>query len=175
MTLTVQTSNSTSSWTAARQRLATAVARLELDQSLHDTFAHDWLDRAVRIPVLYDDGALAEHSSYGTQYVPSVYTDALDERHSPSADIERARAVAMWSTWTCALLNVPLGGLRRTSAADRGAHADAREADAQIGPGRARHGADQMRTCCCAATRTEVLAEPLLPLRRAFQRHSDRL
>ncbi|MBE8539135.1 Glu/Leu/Phe/Val dehydrogenase dimerization domain-containing protein [Geoglobus acetivorans] len=69
-------------------------------------------DRAVevKIPVKMDDGSLRVFTGYRVQHcgVRGPYKGGI--RYHPSVTLDEVKALAMWMTWKCALVNIPFGG-----------------------------------------------------------------
>ncbi|AIY89993.1 Glu/Leu/Phe/Val family dehydrogenase [Geoglobus acetivorans] len=69
-------------------------------------------DRAVevKIPVKMDDGSLRVFTGYRVQHcgVRGPYKGGI--RYHPSVNLDEVKALAMWMTWKCALVNIPFGG-----------------------------------------------------------------
>lgn len=69
-------------------------------------------DRAVevKIPVKMDDGSLRVFTGYRVQHcgIRGPYKGGI--RYHPRVTMEEVKALAMWMTWKCALVNIPFGG-----------------------------------------------------------------
>ncbi|WP_456368824.1 Glu/Leu/Phe/Val family dehydrogenase [Geoglobus sp.] len=69
-------------------------------------------DRAVevKIPVRMDDGSLKIFTGYRVQHcgIRGPYKGGI--RYHPSVTMDEVKALAMWMTWKCALVNIPFGG-----------------------------------------------------------------
>lgn len=69
-------------------------------------------DRAVevKIPVKMDDGSVKVFSGYRVQHcgVRGPYKGGI--RYHPSVTMDEVKALAMWMTWKCAIVNIPFGG-----------------------------------------------------------------
>ncbi len=69
-------------------------------------------DRAVevKIPVKMDDGSLRVFTGYRVQHcgIRGPYKGGI--RYHPSVTMDEVKALAMWMTWKCALVNIPFGG-----------------------------------------------------------------
>src|SRR5687768_11843886 len=68
--------------------------------------------REVRaaIPVLMDDGSLRTFDGYRVQHDDSRGPFKGGIRFHPGVEIEEVRALALWMTIKCAILDVPMGG-----------------------------------------------------------------
>ncbi len=69
-------------------------------------------DRAVevKIPVRMDDGRIRVFTGYRVQHcgVRGPYKGGI--RYHPAVTMDEVKALAMWMTWKCALVNIPYGG-----------------------------------------------------------------
>ena len=69
-------------------------------------------DRAVevKIPVRMDDGRISVFTGYRVQHcgVRGPYKGGV--RYHPGVTMDEVKALAMWMTWKCALVNIPYGG-----------------------------------------------------------------
>ncbi len=69
-------------------------------------------DRAVevKIPVRMDDGRIRVFTGYRVQHcgVRGPYKGGI--RYHPNVTMDEVKALAMWMTWKCAVVNIPYGG-----------------------------------------------------------------
>ncbi|WP_048096392.1 Glu/Leu/Phe/Val dehydrogenase dimerization domain-containing protein [Geoglobus ahangari] len=69
-------------------------------------------DRAVevKVPVKMDDGSLRIFTGYRVQHcgIRGPYKGGI--RYHPNVTMDEVKALAMWMTWKCALVNIPFGG-----------------------------------------------------------------
>jgi glutamate dehydrogenase (NAD(P)+) len=72
----------------------------------------------VNFPVTMDDGRTEVFTGYRVQHNMSRGPAKGGVRFHPDTDIEEVRALAMWMTWKCALVNVPFGGAKGGVAVD---------------------------------------------------------
>lgn len=66
----------------------------------------------VNFPVIMDDGNLRVFTGYRVQHNVSRGPAKGGIRFHPATDLDEVRALAMWMTWKCALVNVPFGGAK---------------------------------------------------------------
>ena len=72
----------------------------------------------VNFPVRMDDGRVNVFTGYRVQHNMARGPAKGGMRFHPSTDIDEVRALAMWMTWKCALVNVPFGGAKGGVAVD---------------------------------------------------------
>lgn len=110
---------------AAQRQLSDAVARLGLDAGLHQLLAQPRREMTVSIPLRRDDGSLALYTGYRVQHNLSRGPGKGGVRFSPHVDLDEVRALAMWMTWKCALVDIPYGGAKGGIAIDPRTHSGA--------------------------------------------------
>jgi glutamate dehydrogenase (NAD(P)+) len=66
----------------------------------------------VNFPVTMDDGHTEVFTGYRVQHNLSRGPAKGGLRFHPSTDLDEVRALAMWMTWKCALVDVPFGGAK---------------------------------------------------------------
>jgi glutamate dehydrogenase (NAD(P)+) len=66
----------------------------------------------VNFPVTMDDGRLEVFTGYRVQHNLARGPAKGGIRFHPATDLDEVRALAMWMTWKCALVNVPFGGAK---------------------------------------------------------------
>jgi len=96
----------------ARRRLRTAVDALGYDDGTYDMLAMPRREMTVSIPLRRDDGTIEVLTGHRVQHNLSRGPAKGGLRYSPSVNIDEVRALAMWMTWKCALLDVPYGGAK---------------------------------------------------------------
>lgn len=103
---------STSPLTDALAQLASAVKHLGVSPGVHAMLAQPRRELMVSVPLRKDDGSIAVFSGYRVQHNFSRGPAKGGLRYSASVDIDEVRALAMWMTWKCALVDVPYGGAK---------------------------------------------------------------
>ncbi|MDT5177568.1 MAG: glutamate dehydrogenase [Mycobacterium sp.] len=98
--------------TDARTQLADAVAALGYGRGMYDLLATPRRELTVSIPLRRDDGTIEVLTGHRVQHNYSRGPAKGGLRFSPHVDLDEVRALAMWMTWKCALLDVPYGGAK---------------------------------------------------------------
>jgi glutamate dehydrogenase (NAD(P)+) len=96
----------------ARAQLRSAVDLLGLDQGMHDLLARARREVTVSIPLRRDDGSVEVLVGHRVQHNLSRGPAKGGLRYSADVSLDEVRALAMWMTWKCALLDVPYGGAK---------------------------------------------------------------
>ena len=102
----------------ARAQLATAVQLLGYDAGLHAMLATPRREITVAIPLRRDDGTTELFMGYRVQHNISRGPGKGGLRYAPSVDPDEVRALAMWMTWKCAVVELPYGGAKGGVAID---------------------------------------------------------
>jgi glutamate dehydrogenase (NAD(P)+) len=108
----------------ARAQLAEAARILDLSPGVHEMLARPRRELTVSIPLRRDDGSIAIYTGHRVQHNLSRGPAKGGLRYSPHVDLDEVRALAMWMTWKCALVDVPYGGAKGGIAIDVRAHSD---------------------------------------------------
>lgn len=109
----------------ARAQLAEAATLLGLPEGLHAMLANARRELTVSVPLRLDSGDTALFTGYRVQHNFSRGPAKGGLRYAPNVSLDEVRALAMWMTWKCALLDVPYGGAKGGVAIDPGAHSTA--------------------------------------------------
>lgn len=96
----------------AHAQLANAVKILGYDEGLHAMLASSRREIDVAIPLRRDDGSTELFRGYRVQHNISRGPGKGGLRFAPSVDRNEVRALAMWMTWKCAVVELPYGGAK---------------------------------------------------------------
>jgi glutamate dehydrogenase (NAD(P)+) len=96
----------------ARDQLASAVKTLGYEQGMYDMLAAPRREMTVSIPLRRDDGRVELVTGHRVQHNLTRGPAKGGLRYSPDVDLDEVRALAMWMTWKCALVDVPYGGAK---------------------------------------------------------------
>jgi len=96
----------------AQAQLTAAVSALGYDSGLHQLLANARREVRVSIPLHRDSGEIEVLTGYRVQHNFSRGPAKGGLRFSPHVSLDEVRALAMWMTWKCALLDVPYGGAK---------------------------------------------------------------
>lgn len=109
----------------AQAQLAAAVERLGYDAGLHAMLATPRREIHVAIPLRRDDGSIEVLHGFRVQHNVSRGPGKGGLRYHPRVDIDEVRALAMWMTWKCAVVELPYGGAKGGVAIDPRAYSQA--------------------------------------------------
>ena len=85
---------------------------LELSQETRAILRVPKRELTVNFPVRMDDGVVRVFTGYRVQHNMARGPAKGGLRFHPATDLDEVRALAMWMTWKCALVNVPFGGAK---------------------------------------------------------------
>ena len=83
---------------------------LDLDMGTRDLLRLPQREHHFRIPVRMDDGSVKVFQGFRVQHNDARGPGKGGIRFHPQETIDTVRALAMWMTWKCAVVNIPLGG-----------------------------------------------------------------
>ncbi|MBA3944461.1 MAG: Glu/Leu/Phe/Val dehydrogenase [Herpetosiphonaceae bacterium] len=96
----------------AQAQFDLAAEKLNLDQNLRAVLRVPQRELSVNFPVKHDDGSIKVYSGYRVQHNITRGPAKGGIRYHPSVNLDEVRALAMWMTWKCALVNIPYGGAK---------------------------------------------------------------
>ena len=96
----------------ARAQLAEAIQILGLNGGMYEVLATPRREVTVSIPLRRDDGTIEVLLGYRVQHNMSRGPTKGGLRYSPDVNLDEVRALAMWMTWKCALVDIPYGGAK---------------------------------------------------------------
>jgi glutamate dehydrogenase (NAD(P)+) len=96
----------------ARTQLREAVDILGYDHSVYAMLSVPRRELTVSVPLRRDDGTIEVLTGHRVQHNLSRGPAKGGLRFSADVDLDEVRALAMWMTWKCALLDVPYGGAK---------------------------------------------------------------
>ncbi|MFH2050218.1 MAG: Glu/Leu/Phe/Val dehydrogenase [bacterium] len=83
---------------------------LGLEQSVRDLLRNPLREFQFSIPVRMDDGTVKVFRGFRVQHNDSRGPCKGGIRFHPAETIDTVRALSMWMTWKCAVVDIPLGG-----------------------------------------------------------------
>lgn len=85
---------------------------LNLDHGWRAILTHCKRELAVNFPVKMDDGSIEVFTGYRVQHNIARGPAKGGLRYHQSVSIDEVRALSMWMTWKCAVVNIPFGGAK---------------------------------------------------------------
>jgi len=89
-----------------------AAERLGLSQPMRAILRKPKRELTVNFPVRMDNGDVEMFTGYRVQHNINRGPAKGGIRFSPEVSLDEVRALAMWMTWKCAVVNIPFGGAK---------------------------------------------------------------
>ena len=89
-----------------------AADKLGLDAGVRDVLSRPKRQLIVSIPVRMDDGSIRVFQGYRVQHSIARGPSKGGIRYHPGVTLDEVKALAMWMTWKCAVVNIPFGGAK---------------------------------------------------------------
>lgn len=87
-----------------------AAEALELTECTRSLIKHPERVLTVNIPFRMDNGDIRRFEGYRVQHNTSRGPAKGGIRYHPGVTLDEVKALAMWMTWKCAVVNIPFGG-----------------------------------------------------------------
>jgi glutamate dehydrogenase (NAD(P)+) len=98
-------------WVALTQ-FDEAAAVLGLDEDLANLLRHTKRELTINFPVTMDDGSIQVFTGFRVHHNTVRGPTKGGIRYHHLVDMNEIRALAMWMTWKCAVVNIPFGGAK---------------------------------------------------------------
>ena len=96
----------------AQQQFDHVATLLDLDPGTRDFLREPMREYQFQIPVRMDDGHVKIFRGFRVQHNDARGPSKGGIRFHPQESIDTVRALAMWMTWKCAVVDIPLGGAK---------------------------------------------------------------
>ncbi len=96
----------------ARLQFERAADHLGLDPGTREVLGNPKRQLIVSIPVKMDDGSIRRFQGYRVQHSIARGPSKGGIRYHPGVTLDEVKALAMWMTWKCAVVNIPFGGAK---------------------------------------------------------------
>ncbi|MDX6482021.1 MAG: glutamate dehydrogenase [Gaiellaceae bacterium] len=96
----------------AREQLARVADTFDVDPNLVSVLGRCKKAIEVSIPVTMDDGSTQVFIGYRVTHNIARGPSKGGIRYHPDVTLDEVRALSMWMTWKCALMNIPFGGAK---------------------------------------------------------------
>jgi glutamate dehydrogenase (NAD(P)+) len=97
---------------SALSQLDEAARTMDLDPGVLEVLRHPRRALEVSIPVRMDDGQIRVFKGYRVHHNTSRGPSKGGIRYHPAVTLDEVKALAMWMTWKCAVVNIPYGGAK---------------------------------------------------------------
>ncbi len=99
-------------WQMAQRQLDNIAQIIGLDASIHGYLREPKRILTVSVPVRMDSGEHRVFEGYRVQHNMSRGPGKGGIRYHPDVTLDEVKALAMWMSWKCALVNIPFGGAK---------------------------------------------------------------
>jgi glutamate dehydrogenase len=110
MTITPSVTTTPNSFETAQRQFDHVADLLDLDRAARDLLRWPLREYHFAIPVRMDDGRVQVFRGFRVQHNDARGPGKGGIRFHPMETIDTVRALAMWMTWKCAVVDIPLGG-----------------------------------------------------------------
>ena len=111
-TTTMEPIPSESPFETAQTQLRKVAQMLDLDEGMIEVLAHPKREFTVNFPVRMDDGSIKVFTGHRVQHNEARGPVKGGIRYSSFVTLDEVKALAMWMTWKCAVVNLPYGGAK---------------------------------------------------------------
>lgn len=98
------------SFEMAQEQFDNIANMLNLDQGTRELLRNPLREYHFSIPVRMDDGSVRVFRGFRVQHNDARGPGKGGIRFHPQETVDTVRALAMWMTWKCAVVDIPLGG-----------------------------------------------------------------
>ncbi len=112
MTTATPTVEATNPFEVAQQQLNRALQYLEVSPGIAEFLRRPKRELSVNFPVRMDNGDIRMFTGYRVQHSTVRGPAKGGIRYHPQVSMDEVRALAMWMTWKCSLMNLPYGGAK---------------------------------------------------------------
>ncbi len=99
-------------WAVAQSQFDHAADKLDLDDGMRRVLRVPQRELTVNFPVTMDDGSVQVFTGHRVQHNVSRGPGKGGIRYHQDVTLDEVRALAMWMTWKCAVVNIPYGGAK---------------------------------------------------------------
>ena len=99
-------------WSVAQRQFDIAADALDLAPGLRAVLRVPKRELTVNFPVQLDNGSIQVFTGYRVHHNAARGPTKGGIRYHPDTTIDEVRALAMWMTWKCAVVNIPYGGAK---------------------------------------------------------------
>ncbi len=99
-------------WEMACRQLDIVAEKINLDPGIHAKLRHCKRALIVSVPIVMDDDTVRVFEGYRVQHNLERGPAKGGIRYHPDVTLDEVKALAMWMTWKCAVVNLPYGGAK---------------------------------------------------------------
>jgi glutamate dehydrogenase (NAD(P)+) len=99
-------------WRTAQRQFDEAAELIELEPELREILREVQREFTCHFPVEMEDGTVEVFTGYRVQHNINRGPAKGGIRYHPDVSLDEVKALAMWMTWKCAVVNIPYGGAK---------------------------------------------------------------
>jgi len=99
-------------WEMAREQLRRVATFTDIGENMLNVLLKCKKSLEVSVPVRMDDGSVEVFDAYRVTHNIARGPSKGGIRYHPAVTLEETKALAMWMTWKCALMELPFGGAK---------------------------------------------------------------
>ena len=101
-----------SAYSVAQEQLTRVAKVMHLDDDMHEYLTMPRRELIVHFPVVMDDDTIRIFTGFRVHHNTALGPTKGGIRYHPDVTLDESRALAMWMTWKCALMDLPYGGAK---------------------------------------------------------------
>src|SRR5579885_3208883 len=101
-----------SAYELALENFDIAADAMELEGDIREMIKFPERVLTVSVPVKMEDGHIKRFEAYRVQHSTVRGPGKGGIRYHPNVTLDEVKALAMWMTWKCAVVNIPFGGAK---------------------------------------------------------------
>ena len=107
LTAAAEAAEAANPYETAQRQFDQAAAILDLDSGLRQVLREVRREFTVNFPVRMDDGSIRVFTGYRVQHNLTRGPAKGGIRYHPQVSLDEVKALSMWMTWKCAVVNLP--------------------------------------------------------------------
>src|SRR5436853_3453201 len=112
MSAPVEAAEDLNSFRIAMRQFDSAAEKCGLDPRLREVWRRPRRALSLSLPVKMDDGSVQVFDGFRVQHSSVRGPCKGGIRYHPNVTFDEVKALAMWMTWKCAIVNIPYGGAK---------------------------------------------------------------
>lgn len=96
----------------ALKQLENVAGKINIDPNVLEILKYPRRIITVSVPIRLDNGSIKVFTGYRVQHNMERGPYKGGIRYHPCTDLDEVKALAMWMTWKCAVMNLPYGGAK---------------------------------------------------------------
>ena len=112
MTAALEINEEADEWRTAQRQFDEAAELIELEPELREILREVQREFTCHFPVEMEDGRIEVYTGYRVQHNINRGPAKGGIRYHPDVSLHEVKALAMWMTWKCAVVNIPYGGAK---------------------------------------------------------------